>query len=320
MARSPSRKIKIPYESTDFPSSRTAIPASGELEVTWGEILNAALTIGRPNLAYVFKHGRASAYEAIFRISMIRMALERNNLTARRLRRTKAFKALDPTEKGAVGYFLGMTFCKLFSEKLLDTPWLLHLDVFNKQLNPKLLGGRSRPDFIGMESKTAKWHAFETKGRSSTPNAMHLQKAKDQANRLISVNGTACDLHVGAVTYFRNDVLYFYWQDPSPQAESVGLKLEPADWQHYYAPALGLLSYDDDLKIDGELPRPGIISQLDLKIEIHPAVLKPLRSANWMRARDTAIRLREELKEREFFPDGIKIITGKSWDIKSEGR
>lgn len=251
---------------------------------------------------------------------MVRMALERNSPTARRLRRTDASKALDPTEKGAVGYFLGMAFCKLFSEKLLDTPWLLHLDVFSKQLNPKLLGGRSRPDFVGMESGTAKWHAFESKGRSSTPNAIDIQKAKDQANRLVSVNGSACDLHIGAVTYFRNDVLHFHWQDPSPPDEPVRLKVEPADWQYYYAPVLGLLSYEDRLATDGKLSRPGTIPQWDLEIEIHPAVLKSLRSADWIRARDTAIGLREELKEQEYSPDGVKIRTGKSWDVKFEGR
>lgn len=49
-----------------------------------------------------------------------------------------------------MNYFLGMTFCKLFAAKLLNTPWLLHLDVFRPTLNP-VLSGRSRPDLVGLE-------------------------------------------------------------------------------------------------------------------------------------------------------------------------
>lgn len=47
----------------------------GELDVTWDDILWAAVTVGRPSLHYVFQHGRASEYEALFRWSLIRMAL-----------------------------------------------------------------------------------------------------------------------------------------------------------------------------------------------------------------------------------------------------
>lgn len=80
-------------------------------------------------------------YEALFRWSLVRMALEQTGLRASRLRRTTAAKTLDPTEKGAVNYFLGMTFCKLFAAKLLHTPWLLHLDVFRPGLNPEPMRG-----------------------------------------------------------------------------------------------------------------------------------------------------------------------------------
>ena len=82
-----------------------------------GQYLWAALTLGRPNLNFVFRHGQASQYEALFRLSLVRMALEQRPAGSR-LRRTSAFKALDPTEKGAVNYFVGMTFCKLFADEV----------------------------------------------------------------------------------------------------------------------------------------------------------------------------------------------------------
>jgi len=53
------------------------MPATaGELDVTWDDILWAAMTVGRPNRHDVFHHGTASIHEAIFRTSLVRMALE----------------------------------------------------------------------------------------------------------------------------------------------------------------------------------------------------------------------------------------------------
>jgi hypothetical protein len=96
------------------------------------------------------------------------MALEQSGPHGYRLRRTSTVKTLDPTEKGAVSYFIGMTFCKVFATRLLNTPWLLHLDVFRPQLNP-VLTARSRPDLVGLEQGKTKWHAFECGLRRRRP-------------------------------------------------------------------------------------------------------------------------------------------------------
>lgn len=61
------------------------------------------------------------------------------------------------------------------------------------------------------------WHAFECKGRISQPDSTVKRKAKDQAQRVSGVNGTRCSLHVGAITYFKSDILWFYWRDPAPE-------------------------------------------------------------------------------------------------------
>jgi len=233
--------LKIAYTSEKFPSSCGV--GSGTLSFCWSDLLWAAITIGRPNTAYVFRHGDASIHEALFRLSLVRMALEQVPLS-NRLYRTDAFRALDPTEKGAVSYFLGMAVCKLFASRLLDTPWLLHLDVFRDQLHPVTLGGRSRPDLLG-EDATGVWHAFETKGRSSPPSIGNKEKAKEQAERLVSVNGSKCSLHVGSLAFFRGDgELEFYWRDPEPEEprklEPIEIGVSDEDWANYYACALAL--------------------------------------------------------------------------------
>jgi len=147
------------------------------------------------------------------------MALEQAGPAARRLRRTDAAITLDPTEKGAVNYFLGMAICKLFAAKLLDAPWLLHLDVFGAQAGA-VLRGRSRPDLIG-ENSAGQWISFESKGRISPPDASTKIKAKAQAIRCASVNRIPVSYHVAGITYFKKDVLQFYWCDPPSGSEAA---------------------------------------------------------------------------------------------------
>src|SRR5207244_2687161 len=119
-----------------------------------------------------------------------------NGPTAYRLRRTGAARALDPTEKGAVNYFMGMTMCKLFAAKLLQAPWVLHLDVFGPTVQAQVMTGRSRPDLVGQIHNTNDWIAMESKGRISPPSADAKTKAKNQALRVTAVGGVAPLYHV----------------------------------------------------------------------------------------------------------------------------
>ena len=304
--------FKIPYRSQDFPSGRFA--TRGDLTVSWDDLLWSALTIGRPNTAYVFEHGSASLHEAIFRMSMMRMALELDHYE---LRRTSAFRALDPTEKGAVSYFLGMVVCKLFADKLLNTPWLLHLDVFREQLNSSILGGRSRPDLIGCD-QSGDWYAFECKGRSSVPSSDDRRKAKEQAQRLVKVNSKKCSLNIGAITYFRQEVLEFYWRDPEPeepeQLEPIAVELPLNAWAHYYAPALALHNYSRREEI-ADLPlRP----EADIKVEIHPRIYEVIDDQEWGSLRNVVLEYHRIFQEEGFQQDGLKVIAGESWRHQRE--
>ena len=300
--------LRIPYTSRDFPAG--TIASSGHLETEWDDLLGAALTVGRPNTAYVFAHGDASYHEALFRLSLVRMALEQRPFRGG-LYRTSAFRSLDPTEKGAVSYFLGMTICKLFASEFLHTSWLLHVDVFRAQLDPALLGGRSRPELVGQDD-TCAWHAFECKGRSSMPSAEDRQKAKRQAQRLVRVDSTDCSLHVGAISYFRRDELEFHWRDPDTEdpetIEPIKVSLPEDAWRYYYAPALALATAD---------PKDAR-AVADVKLEVHPTILDLLLAADWAAARRRAGELGRALQERGFRPDGLRVVAGESWRRKRD--
>ena len=295
--------LRIPYTSETFPSG--VVGDYGYLETDWDGLLWAALTVGRPNIAYVFAHGDPSYHEALFRLSLVRMAVEQRPFSGT-LYRTDAFRSLDPTEKGAVSYFLGMTICKLFASTFLHAPWLLHLDVFRDQLDPTLLGGRSRPDLVGQDDAQA-WHAFECKGRSSVPSAEDQAKAKRQAQRLVRVDGTNTSLHVGAFTYFRGGALEFYWRDPDPEAlEPLKVKLPEDAWRYYYTPALALATADAMEDRDA----------VDVKVEVHDAILDLLLAGDWAAARMRAAELGPVWQKRGFRVDGLRVVAGESWGAK----
>ena len=305
--------LRIPYETEGFPAG-TVTNGTAELSVTWNDVLWAAVTVGRPNRHYVFRHGAASRYEAVFRWSLVRMGLEQSGPGGYRLRRTNAAKTLDPTEKGAINYFLGMTSCKLFAAKLLNTPWLLHLDGFRPTLNP-ILTGRSRPDLIGQERVTGQWHAFECKGRISRPDSTVKQKAKGQAQRLVSVNRTRCTLHIGAITHFRNDVLQFYWRDPLPEeGNRIEVPFTADSWRYYYSPVVQLIAESDRRSELLKDPHTFIsIEGLDLELGIHPTVARFLLHEEWASARSVLVEAASDVAKAGYQPDGLAVRAGNTW-------
>lgn len=311
--------LEISYESENFSPARIA-KSSGSLQINWDDILWAAITVGRPNLYYVFRYGRPSGYEAIFRYSLVRMALEQ---CGSNLCRTNAFNSLDPTEKGAITYFLGMTFCKLFAEKFLSTPWLLHLDVFRQTLNPSMLKGRSRPDMVGKQMQSGEWHAFECKGRSSSPGQLEKQKAKGQAQRLLSINGIMTRLHIGAITYFKRNTLHFYWCDPEPHAGELKLDLELPEqaWQAYYGPSSELIRMASDSLI-GVQKRQDMFyfPEVDVFIGAHPKIFDHLIENRWQEAHDISLEFFREFLKEGYRTDGLKVKSGDSWYKRFDGR
>lgn len=299
--------LQIRYTSRDFPSG--TVPRSGSLQTVWDELLWAVVTVGRPNTAYVFRHGQASLYEAVFRLSLVRMALEQRRWSSS-FYRTRAFMGLDPTEKGAVSYFLGMAVCKLFASRLLNTPWILHLDLFREQLSAAVLSGRSRPDLVG-EDTNKEWHAFECKGRSSVPDPNSRRKAKYQAQRLVRVDSKDCSLHVGAISYFRKDELEFHWRDPESEEperlEPFEVRLPEDAWRHYYEPALALATDSDEIAPSEDR------AAVDIEVEIHGAIHELLLEGAWVKARSVAREIRHKLLEEGFHADGVKVVAGDSW-------
>jgi len=307
--------IRIDFDSDGFPPGGPVANGPGTLVTSWDEVLWAAVTVGRPNRQYVFRHGMASMYEALFRWSLVRMALEQTRPSATRLRRTTAARTLDPSEKGAVNYFLGLAICKLFAARFLNAPWLLHLDVFRPALNVALTG-RSRPDLIGQTS-AGLWVALECKGRVSAPDDPAKQRAKTQAQRVVTVNGAQPVFHVGGIAYFRNDVLRFFWRDPVPDSQAVkkpiAIDVRADDWRHYYSPAFELIRSRPEY-FQRMLREPILmpVETVDIKIGIHPHILTSLAASHPEQVRTGPEAFTHD-GQHIYRADGVAVVAGESW-------
>jgi hypothetical protein len=126
MARTIHQQINIPFDSYGF--KKHIVNGRSTLTIWPEDLLWAAVTVGRGNFRDVLAHGLHSQYEMIYRVSMVLANLI--YVDSRQLAKSSAFHHLDPSEKGAFTYFLGMTMSKLFASKLLHVPWLLHLEVY----------------------------------------------------------------------------------------------------------------------------------------------------------------------------------------------
>jgi hypothetical protein len=164
------------------------------------------------------------------------------------------------------------------------------------------------------------WVALECKGRISKPNAQARNKAKEQAERLVSVNGVAPVVNIGGICYFYSYVMEFYWHDPTSEPEKVKnpieLTVSPAAWAYYYGPILELMRFQPAFaqQIEGHQTLLSI-EQLDLQVGIHPEVLRLLNLGQWNAAKEIATKVAGERGEVAYRSDGISIVPGPSWSL-----
>ena len=224
--------IGIPYRSHRFPHGRIS-QHQNPLLIEVQELIWAAITVGRANMLDVLAHGHYSEFELIYRLSILlaNLTTTRQN----RLAKSAAFLHLDPSEKSAISYFLGLTMSKLFAEKLLKVPWLLHLDVYRDQLGVTAgVGVRQKPDLLGL-SDANDWIVLESKGRANGLTAGLLQKGKTQTRMIRSIAGKRPRLRISAVTHFVKGNLHFDWLDPEDEAEdAIDLKTTLNDYLLLY--------------------------------------------------------------------------------------
>jgi len=202
-----------------------------ELNVSWADLIHASIMVGKSAYAEVVRYGLSSKFEMLFKIAMLKANLiEENGGYVK----SKLYLSLDPTEKAAISYYLGMTMSYVVANKLLGIKRLVHLDNMRKAKRI-CFSGPMRPDLIG-EDNTDEWVVVEAKGRTNTYSQTAQNKAKQQSLSITSINGKKPKVHTACQTYFGKN-MKIKFEDPEPEYEGLEIDINRERFlDEYYEP------------------------------------------------------------------------------------
>ncbi|MBB6146973.1 hypothetical protein HNQ77_004958 [Silvibacterium bohemicum] len=292
------------YHAADFGGGNSLLVGTHDLDVSWEQINWAAQTVGKAE-HHVGMHGLFSLFEAAYRTTIVWANLMES--ASGRLIKSPAYEALDPSEKGSISYYLGLIFAKLFAFRRLDTPWLLHFDVYREE-HEAVLEGNEKPDLIGLNA-AGNWIVYEAKGRTGGFLTSVLDDAKGQAQEITTIGGIEPVLRVGSLVYFRSDGLHLSVVDP-PSDKSRrrrDVKLSERDFlAQYYATFDAAVDVRQNARREernGEEYRILELNDLDVAIGV-PVAARLERRVTPPRQIDDASFIG---------PDGIEIALGGAW-------
>jgi hypothetical protein len=192
----------MPQIQCELAAFKTRTDGVRHVAVSRWELLKGAATVGMPTLAS-HPASRRPLTEMLWRIGMVAANI-RPTSSKDRWTRTDAYNRLDPSEKSAVSYFLGMTQTAVMARKVLGYPHLVHVDLLLQQQGSKLTG--TRPDFVAVNPNRfgapAYSAVFEAKGRTNGFDQSALNRAKDQVRLTPGVRGLVPKERVASQAYF----------------------------------------------------------------------------------------------------------------------
>jgi hypothetical protein len=152
--------------------------------------------------------------EIQWRAAMVRASIQ---LGPRYTQRSRRYARLDPSEKGAVSFFLGQAQAKLFAHDFFRVSRFVHYDAYLAHHGrPRR---RTRPDFIGFFGRSVAI-AVEAKGRSLGFDRTLVANAKKQASSLPVIKGHPTPATYVHVAYFHGDQWRAHLEDP-PRRRNV---------------------------------------------------------------------------------------------------
>lgn len=311
----------IIYKSSDYPSKLGKGYLSFSPEhyyVSWADIVHATITVGRASRFFIFNYGVYSYFDIIYRTAMI-FANLRSFADFAPLLKTDVYKNLDPSEKSAISYFLGLTFAKLSCSDFLSVQWLMHLDVYNGLYPYDLWKGKKRPDLFGLNQKR-EWIVFESKGRTGKFDKKAFEDAKKQTRNIKKIDNTYPAVRAAAEVFFQGDRLGFRIEDP-PEFDNDAPDLEISEnqiFKDYYEPFISLLraKTPDVESINGIEFSFINIEEVDIRVGIATEIIRTYKESTFDRLYSFWGRLSEITNIPPNYKiglDGIVVQLGKKW-------
>lgn len=222
----------LSYEARNF-STPLAGATAGSLSLPLARLVWAAVTVGMTPLSL---GGPPRPFlELGWRVALTAASLTEEPASGR-WAMTDGYRRLDPSEKRAVSYFLGMTQAKITCEHLLRAPHLIHLDAYLAMIGQP--SRASRPDLIGLSLPRLDCTiAVEAKGRSGGRTDKVTAAAKKQAQSLPMVLSTSSAIHVASVASFDPSGCWeSYLEDPPGSPTAAASLTVGALLAAYYRP------------------------------------------------------------------------------------
>jgi hypothetical protein len=254
-------KVRILYEATDFPPT-SGLNGHHTINVTWDEVLWATMTVGKAQRD-VLRHGRYSSADLVHRIACVYAYFDIDGTG--RMVRSPAFASLDPSEKGIASFYLGMAMAKIYADKVLGTPWLMHISRYQASWAVRYGVSAKRPDLFGCDG-AGYWVVAEAKGRTRVTGAL-VRQMKAQKSSVATINGAAPAHRYGSATRFEAGQLALRVVDPPARRDAQEIPIDPAAWlSDYYTPIVDLIA-DNDRQVEGPY-LVGVIPNTDIEVGV----------------------------------------------------
>jgi hypothetical protein len=215
----------------NFVGAYASLNGEQQITVSRREILHAVLTLGFQNFSDLKS---APFREWLRRIAKGISALSVMSRDGKQLKLDGSFVNLDMSEKGAESYSLGMIFAKIVAGRLLDIPWLAHVDKLRSRGELQTSDvSDERGDMVGLCSKR-RWHVVEAKGRSNPFAASLVTDAKHQAASVTNISGETPATNSACITSLWSNPIRVLLDDPPADGETGWDIPQEIFWLHYY--------------------------------------------------------------------------------------
>lgn len=188
---------KIFYKSSDYKNNHARINTNGEASLNCRKIdlYRSIITVGNPSFIskqMIKDYGLArTIYSSV--IEKVGVVFENIMSDKNGMRLHPIYHRHVSDKKRIVSYNLGMAFAKFYAEKLLDVPSLVHVESLKALGAIEFVEGEEvkerEPDLVG-QCLNGNWHVFEAKGMSINQLSAIIRNAKEQVQRVSSINGT----------------------------------------------------------------------------------------------------------------------------------
>lgn len=210
------------------------------------DLYRSIVTVGNPSFLSVKNIRDFGFARALYNSIIKKAAIVASNIQSdpAGMRRHPIFETYVTDEKRIVSYNLGMAFAKLYSEKLLGIPNLIHMEFLKKQNAVTFIAqaGNVRPkepDLVG-QTADGSWHIFEAKGTSTSASQLggKIAEAKNQVRQVATVHGVAPTTGSACATYIGADRILTHLEDP-PSEDGKRVEIDREKFlDSYYSPFL----------------------------------------------------------------------------------